>query len=221
MSVTLQPLTCFLPEELVPQSINLDAVNAFLPCATPKAWVDAALRDLPTLLVDHANCEKKAAATAMSLMHRHTENPVLLNKMSRLAREELRHFEQVMKVMQRRGIDYTLVTASRYAAGLRDLVRKKDPGRLVDTLLIGALIEARSCERFATLVPHLDGELGEFYASLLKSESRHFQDYLKLAADQSDETELEARLQVFRAREQELIESADSEMRFHSGVPRD
>ncbi len=205
----------------MPQSINLDAVNAFLPCATPKAWVDAALRDLPTLLVDHANCEKKAAATAMSLMHRHTENPVLLNKMSRLAREELRHFEQVMKVMQRRGIDYTLVTASRYAAGLRDLVRKKDPGRLVDTLLIGALIEARSCERFATLVPHLDGELGEFYASLLKSESRHFQDYLKLAADQSDETELEARLQVFRAREQELIESADSEMRFHSGVPRD
>ena len=220
MSVTLRPLTCFLPEELVPQSINLDAVNAFLPCATPKAWVDAALRDLPTLLVDHANCEKKAAATAMSLMHRHTENPVLLNKMSRLAREELRHFEQVMKVMQRRGIDYTLVTASRYAAGLRDLVRKKDPGRLVDTLLVGALIEARSCERFATLVPHLDGELGEFYASLLKSESRHFQDYLKLAADQADETELEARLQVFRAREQELIESADSEMRFHSGVPR-
>ena len=204
----------------MPQSINLDAVNAFLPCATPKAWVDAALRDLPTLLVDHANCEKKAAATAMSLMHRHTENPVLLNKMSRLAREELRHFEQVMKLMQRRGIDYTLVTASRYAAGLRDLVRKKDPARLVDTLLVGALIEARSCERFATLVPHLDGELGEFYASLLKSESRHFQDYLKLATDQSDETELEARLQVFREREQELIESADSEMRFHSGVPR-
>ncbi len=220
MSVTLQPLTCFLPEEPVPQSINLDAVNAFLPCATPNAWVDAALGDLPTLLVDHANCEKKAAATAMSLMHRHTENPVLLNKMSRLAREELRHFEQVMKLMQRRGIDYSLVTASRYAAGLRDLVRKKDPGRLVDTLLVGALIEARSCERFATLVPHLDGELGEFYASLLKSESRHFQDYLKLAADQSDETELEARLQVFREREQELIESADSEMRFHSGVPR-
>ena len=204
----------------MPQSINLDAVNAFLPCATPNAWVDAALGDLPTLLVDHANCEKKAAATAMSLMHRHTENPVLLNKMSRLAREELRHFEQVMKLMQRRGIDYSLVTASRYAAGLRDLVRKKDPGRLVDTLLVGALIEARSCERFATLVPHLDGELGEFYASLLKSESRHFQDYLKLAADQSDETELEARLQVFREREQELIESADSEMRFHSGVPR-
>ena len=220
MSVTLQRPTCFLPEELVPQPINLDAVNAFLPCMTPRAWIDAALSDLPTLLIDHANCEKKAAATAMSLMHRHTENAVLLNKMSRLAREELRHFEQVMKIMQRRGIDYTLVTASRYAAGLRDLVRKKDPGRLVDTLLVGALIEARSCERFATLVPYLDGELAEFYASLLKSESRHFQDYLRLAADLSDEAELEARLGVFRKREQELIESADSEMRFHSGVPR-
>jgi tRNA-(ms[2]io[6]A)-hydroxylase len=220
MSVTLRPPTCFLPEELVLQPINLDAVNAFLPCMTPRAWIDAALSDLPTLLIDHANCEKKAAATAMSLMHRHTENPVLLNKMSRLAREELRHFEQVMKIMQRRGIDYTLVTASRYAAGLRDLVRKKDPGRLVDTLLVGALIEARSCERFATLVPYLDGELAEFYASLLKSESRHFQDYLRLAADLSDEAELEARLGVFRKREQELIESADSEMRFHSGVPR-
>ena len=220
MSVTLQRPTCFLPEELVPQPINLDAVNAFLPCMTPRAWIDAALSDLPTLLIDHANCEKKAAATAMSLMHRHTENPVLLNKMSRLAREELRHFEQVMKIMQRRGIDYTLVTASRYAAGLRDLVRKKDPGRLVDTLLVGALIEARSCERFATLVPYLDGELAEFYASLLKSESRHFQDYLRLAADLSDEAELEARLGVFRKREQELIESTDSEMRFHSGVPR-
>ncbi len=204
----------------MPQPINLDAVNAFLPCMTPRAWIDAALSDLPTLLIDHANCEKKAAATAMSLMHRHTENPVLLNKMSRLAREELRHFEQVMKIMQRRGIDYTLVTASRYAAGLRDLVRKKDPGRLVDTLLVGALIEARSCERFATLVPYLDGELAEFYASLLKSESRHFQDYLRLAADLSDEAELEARLGVFRKREQELIESTDSEMRFHSGVPR-
>lgn len=204
----------------MPQPINLDVVNAFLPCMTPRAWIDAALSDLPTLLIDHANCEKKAAATAMSLMHRHTENAVLLNKMSRLAREELRHFEQVMKIMQRRGIDYTLVTASRYAAGLRDLVRKKDPGRLVDTLLVGALIEARSCERFATLVPYLDGELAEFYASLLKSESRHFQDYLRLAADLSDEAELEARLGVFRKREQELIESTDSEMRFHSGVPR-
>lgn len=200
-------------------AIDLAAVHAFLPCETPKHWVESAIQDVPTLLIDHANCEKKAAATAMSLMHRHTEHPALLNKMSRLAREELRHFEQVIKIMERRGIEYTLVTASRYAAGLRDLVRKKDPGRLVDTLVVGALIEARSCERFAALMLHLDEELGAFYASLLKSESRHFQDYLKLAADLAGEGELESRLSVFRARELELIESPDSEMRFHSGVP--
>lgn len=200
-------------------AIDLAAVHAFLPCETPQRWVESAIQDVPTLLIDHANCEKKAAATAMSLMHRHTEHPALLNKMSRLAREELRHFEQVIKIMERRGIEYTLVTASRYAAGLRDLVRKKDPGRLVDTLVVGALIEARSCERFAALMPHLDEELGIFYASLLKSESRHFQDYLKLAADLAGEDELESRLSVFRARELELIESPDREMRFHSGVP--
>ena len=96
-------------------------------------------------MIDHANCEKKAAATAMSLMHRYTDNTALLNKMSRLAREELRHFEQVLKLMSQRGITYESVTASRYAQGLRDQVRKKDPQKLVDTLIVGALIEARSC----------------------------------------------------------------------------
>lgn len=219
MSGTLLLPICFVPEAFVSAAINLAAVHAFLPCETPQRWVESAIQDVPTLLIDHANCEKKAAATAMSLMHRHTEHPALLNKMSRLAREELRHFEQVIKIMERRGIEYTLVTASRYAAGLRDLVRKKDPGRLVDTLVVGALIEARSCERFAALMPLLDEELGAFYASLLKSESRHFQDYLKLAADLAGEDELESRLSVFRARELELIESPDREMRFHSGVP--
>ena len=219
MSGTLLLPICFVPEAFVSAAIDLAAVHAFLPCETPQRWVESAIQDVPTLLIDHANCEKKAAATAMSLMHRHTEHPALLNKMSRLAREELRHFEQVIKIMERRGIEYTLVTASRYAAGLRDLVRKKDPGRLVDTLVVGALIEARSCERFAALMPHLDEELGAFYASLLKSESRHFQDYLKLAADLAGEDELESRLSVFRARELELIESPDRELRFHSGVP--
>ena len=219
MSGTLPLPICFAPEAFVSATIDIAAVHAFLPCETPQRWVELAIQDVPTLLIDHANCEKKAAATAMSLMHRHTEHPALLNKMSRLAREELRHFEQVIKIMERRGIEYTLVTASRYAAGLRDLVRKKDPGRLVDTLVVGALIEARSCERFAALMPYLDEELGAFYASLLKSESRHFQDYLKLAGDLAGEGELESRLSVFRARELELIESPDSEMRFHSGVP--
>jgi len=200
-------------------AVDLSPVLAFLPCKTPAAWVAEALRHPQLLLIDHANCEKKAAATAMSLINRHIENGPLLNKMSRLAREELRHFEQVVAVMKRRDIDYTTVTASRYASGLRALARKNDPGKLVDTLLIGALIEARSCERFAALIPVLDTELAEFYGSLLKSESRHFQDYLALAEVLAPATEIEDRLAEFKVCEQHLIESADSEFRFHSGVP--
>jgi tRNA-(ms[2]io[6]A)-hydroxylase len=171
------------------------------------------------LMIDHANCEKKAAATAMSLMHRYTDNTPLLNKMSRLAREELRHFEQVLKLMSQRGITYESVTASRYAQALREKVRKKDPHKLVDTLIVGALIEARSCERFAALAPLVDEELGDFYTSLLRSESRHFYDYISLAKGRECASVVDERLALFRSIEKDLIESRDTEMRFHSGVP--
>ena len=200
-------------------SSDLDALLAFLPCATPKGWITAALSQQSLLLIDHANCEKKAAATAMSLLHRHTDQPELMNKMSRLAREELRHFEQVLSLMRKRDIDYIQVTASRYAGALHALVRKRDPERLVDTLLLGALIEARSCERFAAIAPHLDAELSKFYCSLLKSESRHFLDYLTLAKSIASVDEVDERLGLLRDCEKELIESEDQELRFHSGVP--
>ena len=201
---------------------NLDAIQVvreFLTVDTPAAWFQAAADNLPLLLMDHANCEKKAAATAMSLMHRYTDNTPLLNKMSRLAREELRHFEQVLKLMTQRGIAYESVTASRYAQTLREKVRKKDPHKLVDTLIVGALIEARSCERFAALAPHVDDALRDFYTSLLKSESRHFADYISLAKNLEDASAVEERLALFRSVEKELIESQDTEIRFHSGVP--
>jgi len=203
----------------MPQDINLKPVLDFLPCRTPEAWIDAALADQRTLLIDHANCEKKAAATALSLMHRYTDNFQLLNKMSKLAREELRHFEQVLNIMAKRGISYDTIGASRYAAGLRDEVRKREPGKLMDTLLVGALIEARSCERFAALAPHLDYELAGFYTSLLKSESRHFGDYLALAETLASAEEVTARLEVLKAREQMLVQGVDGEFRFHSGPP--
>ena len=194
-------------------------IQEFLPCPTPDAWVAAALqRDQePTLLIDHANCEKKAAATALALMHRYTDNPVLLNKMSRLAREELRHFEQVIKMMAARDITYEPLSASRYAQGLHIGVRRQEPGRLIDTLIVGALIEARSCERFARLAPELDEELGDFYLSLLKSEARHYSDYLRLAESVASDGDLAGRLEYFRGLEAELVESEDTEFRFHSG----
>jgi tRNA-(ms[2]io[6]A)-hydroxylase len=198
---------------------DISPIQAFLACETPREWVNWALQNPEILLVDHANCEKKAASTALNLMYRYVDYHKLLTKLSRLAREELRHFEQVIAIMKRRGVDYPQLSASRYAGQLHKQVRTYEPARLVDTLLLGAIIEARSCERFAKLVPELDEELAEFYASLLKSESRHFTDYLKLAQEISSPEEVAARLPDLLQRERELIEEPDTEFRFHSGVP--
>jgi tRNA-(ms[2]io[6]A)-hydroxylase len=197
---------------------QLSEILDFLGCKTPQPWLEQAQQQQALLLVDHANCEKKAASTAMNLMYRYISYGDLLTKMSRLAREELRHFEQVLALMSERQIEYVYVSPSRYAKGLRQHVRTHEPARLVDVLIIGAFIEARSCERFAALAPLLDPQLQQFYLSLLKSESRHYQDYLGLARQYSDEP-IESRIALFRECEAALISSSDEEFRFHSGVP--
>ncbi|HSC75826.1 MAG TPA: tRNA-(ms[2]io[6]A)-hydroxylase [Pseudomonadales bacterium] len=199
-------------------AVDIKPITDFLLCRTPQAWIERALKEQAILLIDHANCEKKAASTALGLMYRHTDHYELLQKLSRLAREELRHFEQVIAIMKKRGIAYEHVTASGYAAGLHTHAAKRDPERLVDTLIMGAIIEARSCERFAALAPHLDPVLQKFYLSLLQSEARHFTDYLALAKSCAA-SDIGERVQFFLERERELIESQDDEFRFHSGVP--
>ena len=195
----------------------LQEIENFLPCKTPDLWIENALANPELLLIDHANCEKKAASTALNLMYRYVGNFDLLNKMSRLAREELRHFEQVITIMKRRNIDYRQISASRYAVQLREAVRPNDPDKLVDILIVGALIEARSCERFAKIAPFLDSELESFYLSLLKSEGRHFKDYLNLACTVASQQQVDKRLTIFTAIEKQLVESPDTEFRFHSG----
>ena len=194
----------------------LAEIHSFLGCKTPDRWIENALQHEEIMLVDHAHCEKKAAMTAINMIHRYPDDAELLMKMSRLAREELRHFEQVLKFIKQRKMRYTHLSASRYAAGLREHVRKQEPQKVIDLLIIGAFIEARSCERFNKLAPHLDGKLQEFYVSLLKSEARHYQDYLKLAGNYAPEG-LEERVAFFREKEVELIEKPDKEFRFHSG----
>lgn len=197
---------------------DISHINEFLNCQTPQAWIDWALQNPDILLIDHAHCEKKAASTALNLMFRYVDKPELLDALSQLAREELLHFEQVVGMMRQRGVQYDHLSPSRYAAGLREHMRTTEPGRLVDVLIIGALIEARSCERFAALAPFVDEELGKYYRFLLKSESRHFEDYLALARLYADE-DITERLAFFLDVEGELIQTADQDFRFHSGIP--
>jgi tRNA-(ms[2]io[6]A)-hydroxylase len=198
-----------------------DNIANFLSSATPEAWLDEAEDRIPELLLDHANCELKAASTALGFLYRYPDRSALAQRMSRLAREELRHFEQVRSIMQDMGIAFERVSASRYAGGLRDATRRDEPHKLLDLLLIGALIEARSCERFACIAPRLPEKLKKFYAGLLASEARHFEHYLALARSECAATddEIDARLAELMAVEAALILEVDTEFRFHSGPP--
>ncbi|MBY6186020.1 tRNA isopentenyl-2-thiomethyl-A-37 hydroxylase MiaE [Marinobacter hydrocarbonoclasticus] len=237
-------------------SALLDPILNFLKCPTPERWLHAAAADPATLLIDHCNCELKAAQAAVRLMRRYDAVPEqamrewlgpyeavsfgrmapsellanrpatpvishkseMVDKLFLLVREELHHFEQVLEIMAERGVRYGAVSASRYANELLAVARKTEPEALVDRLIIGAYIEARSCERFAALIPHVDERLGRFYHSLLRSEARHYQDYLALAERFSPEPITE-RVEALGKAEAALIERPDPQLRFHSGVP--
>lgn len=193
-------------------------VDQLLQAPTDPAWVDRAVQELPLLLLDHANCEKKAASTALSLMFRYPHLERLTWRMSRLAREELRHYEQVQKILAQRQVPFQHLTPARYAEGLRRHLRGRDPDRLVDLLVVGAFIEARSCERFSLLAPRLDEELGSFYSGLLAAEARHFRQYLELAIE-VDQSQVLERIAFFGPLEAELVIAPDTQFRFHSGTP--
>ncbi len=198
-------------------STALQAVQDFLSAATPAEWFQQAAGHLDELLIDHANCEKKAASTALAMLYRYVDRPDLLFRLSRLAREELRHFEQAHTLMRQRGVVYRHLTPSRYAGGLKALVRTAEPGRLIDTLLIAAIVEARSCERFAGLVGVVPDDVGRLYQGLLASEARHFRHYLELAGRHADGAPVDARLEALLDAEGVLATAPDSEFRFHSG----
>src|SRR3990170_3188006 len=142
------------------------SASSVLLAPTPSRWYEVASVHWRELLVDHANCEKKAASTALSLIFSYPEDMALTDRMSRLAREELRHFEQVQKLMQELGVPFTRLAPSRYAEGLRAAINRPEPAGLLDLMLCGALIEARSCERFQGLAPLLSEPLRGFYSGL-------------------------------------------------------
>lgn len=202
-----------------PIKVDMTPIYNFLGSRTSQAWVNAALNNLPLIIQDHANCEKKAAGTAMNLIFRYEFSYDLQCKLAQLIREEMLHYEQVLGIMHERGQEWEYLSAGRYAKGMLKHKRTYEPAAMVDVLIIGAFIEARSCERFAALAEVIeDARLAKYYRYLLKSESRHFEDYLALAQTLSEDN-IDERVAVFKAVESDLILSPDSELRFHSGVP--
>ncbi len=202
-----------------PLKVDLSPIYEFLGARTTQAWVDAALADLPLIIQDHANCEKKAAGTAMNLIFRYEFSYDLQRKLAQLIREEMLHYEQVLGIMNERGQAWKYLSAGRYAKGMLKHKRTYEPAAMVDVLIIGAFIEARSCERFAALAEVInDKRLAKYYRYLLKSESRHFEDYLALAQSLAEDS-IDERVAFFKEVEAELISSPDSELRFHSGNP--
>ncbi len=191
----------------------------FLRTPTPEAWINAALDNLPTLLLDHAHCERKAAATALNFISKYPEKEDLIEVMSPLAREELLHFEKVLNLLAKYKIPFSSLKPTNYAQQLHKSVTKLvNQQRLCDQLIIGAIIEARSCERFNALAPKLeDKALSKFYSALVKAEARHFESYLTLALRYGGD--INERLTFFLELENRLISTPDKQFRFHSGPP--
>jgi tRNA-(ms[2]io[6]A)-hydroxylase len=190
-----------------------------LAAATGPAWTECAIAGLDELLVDHAHCEKKAAGTALNLIFRYPRYAQLQDPLSRLAREELVHFEQVLALLRARGVAFAAQKPAPYAGRLRAAARGQDPARLVDTLLCSALIEARSCERFALLTAAVpDRALRDFYAGLHAAESRHQRVYLELAESVAPRGELRARYRELAAHEAAILAQTPLTARMHAGA---
>ena len=180
-------------------------------------WLAQVDADLPSVLIDHAHCEKKAAGTAMSLMFAYPALADLSRELADIVVEELDHFRQVLDVLEARAIKFRTLRPSNYGRQLNELVRRQDPGRAVDRMLVAALIEARSCERFALLRDHLaDRELADFYGALFESEARHHSTYVRLAKLFSPVEVVDERLQELAVAEAAIIEQGDTLARMHS-----
>ncbi len=188
-----------------------------LQSVTPPEWVDQVQQNLEEVLIDHAHCEKKAAGTAMNLLFAYVRPAEICQPLSEIVVEELEHFNQVLELLQRRGIRYRKLKPSTYGRDLHELIRHGEPQRAVDRLLVAGLIEARSCERFGLLRQHLaDEELVRFYDDLFESEARHHSTYLRLASAFMDQDHVKQRWRELAGREAEIIATGSGPVRMHS-----
>jgi len=188
-----------------------------LHCPTPARWLAQVDQRLEEVLIDHAHCERKAAATALNLLGSYVENQDLCREMAAIVVEELQHFARVLDLLAVRGIRFRRLRPGGYARQLHELARKQEPQRAVDRLLIAGLIEARSCERFDLLRRHVrDARLAAFYDNLFESEARHHATYVRLARQFAPADEVQRRLEELADREAEIIQQGDPLPRMHS-----
>jgi tRNA-(ms[2]io[6]A)-hydroxylase len=188
-----------------------------LKSTTSERWLRQVAEHLDEILIDHAHCEKKAAGTAMNLMFAYVEDEELCRDMTRIVNEELEHFHLVLAQLHRRGVRFRRLRPGNYGRQLHELIRKLEPQRAIDRLLVAGLIEARSCERFDLLRKHVpDRELAEFFGSLFESEAGHHSTYVRLAGHFASREGVKARLEELATAEAEIIARGDELPRVHS-----
>ena len=197
-------------------STHLQTITA-LKQPTSNGWVEQALANLDTILLDHSHCERKAAGVALNFMFRYPSNTKMVRELTAIAREELEHFELVNQWLERRGIPLAPLPPPPYGAGLKAQVRPTEPDRFLDSMLVTGLIEARSHERLGLLATHCpEPELAKFYRSLMASEARHFGVYWVLADTYFDREVVRQRLEELAVVESELLATLHPEPRIHS-----
>jgi tRNA-(ms[2]io[6]A)-hydroxylase len=184
---------------------------------TSLAWVELAIANLDTVLLDHSHCERKAAGVALNLMFRYPSNTQLVRQLTAIAREELEHFEQVNQWLERRGVPLAALSSPPYGGAMKAQVRPQEPQRLLDSLLMAGLIEARSHERLGLLATHCpEPELAAFYHSLMASEARHYGIYWVLADTYFERSVVTQRLEELAVVESQVLEVLHPEPRMHS-----
>lgn len=188
-----------------------------LQSTTNTRWLAQVDANLDEILIDHAHCEKKAAGTAMNLLFAYVDHVELAREMTSIVNEELEHFHMVLDLLEKRNIKFRRLSPSKYGRELNDLVRKNEPQRAIDRLIVASLIEARSCERFSLLAEHVqDPELAAFYASLFESEARHHTTYVRLAQHYAPQNEVMSRLDELAAAEAAIVDVGEELPRMHS-----
>ncbi len=200
---------------------TIDSAVLSLESTTPPHWVGVVESNLREVLFDHAHCEKKAAAAATHLLVSYVDRPEIVRALTPIIKEELDHLELVMEILDQRGWRLKGQSPSAYGGRLGLLVSKTEPDRGIDRILVSALIEARSCERFTLLAEGLaDRDLAAFYGRLLESEARHFASYLRVAECFAPLPIVKRRLAELAKEEARIIALPDPLPRLHSTPER-